>query len=215
VIFLRFALLFLLFSIAQAQNIAEGCKDSGKPTWSRQLLELTPECETRIPSPDRRKVLLMKSNGEIAVSLAKGSFEAVHYRVQPPAMVSWAPNSEAFFINDGEGSGLSSTLRFFRISNGAVIRDDSLLHMAVALFRKKIGCHSSAADPNVWGFGWSRDAKQVFLLVQATVNESCGEPATFISLVVNVADGSVVEQLTAKQTKQRFRSLLFPGLFSK
>jgi hypothetical protein len=49
--------------------------------------------------------------------------------------------------------------------------------------------------------------------VQATVNESCGPQGTFIVLVASVADGSVIEQLTEKQAKKRFRSLLFPELF--
>jgi|ERR1700724_3342644 len=203
------ALLVSLATVARAD-----CEDTGKPAWSKQLLELDADCETRIISPDGRKILIMKSDGDLGLSdTKKRSFEPVSYRVEPPAMASWAPHSQAFFIDDGEGSGLSSTFRLFRIHDAHVTRDDSFHQAAVRRFRKTIGCPSTAADPNVYGFGWSSDGKQVFLLVQATVNEPCGEPASFIVLIASVADGSVIEQLTERQTKKRFRSLLFPELF--
>ncbi len=212
VLYLLLVLLLPLGLVARA----ESCKDDGKPAWSKQLRNLDPDCEAKITSPDGRKTLRMSVHGDISLSLAHGkSFTAVGYRVEPPAMASWAPDSAAFFINDGEGSGISSTFRFFRIENTHTVQVDSIGQTAVRLFRKKIGCSFTAVDPNVWGFGWSSNGKQVFLLVQATVNEPCGEPATYICLIVNVADGSVVEQLTEKQTEHRFRSLLFPELFAK
>jgi len=190
------------------------CKDTGKPAWSKQLLELVADCETRILSPDGQKTLRLKGNGDLSLSPAKGGpFETVNYKVELPAMASWAPDSETFFLDDGEGSGMSSIFRFFRIHDGHVTRDDSFHQIAVRRFRKTIGCPSSAADPNVYGFGWSADGKTVFLLVQATVNESCGRQGAFIVLIARVTNGSVIEQLTEKQTKKRFRSLLFPELF--
>lgn len=203
------SLLVSLGSVARAD-----CKDTGQPTWSKQLLELNADCETRIISPDGQKILLMKGNGDLSLSSANGRpFKTVNYKVEPPAMASWSPDSEAFFVDDGEGSGMSSTFRLFRIHDAHVTPDGSFHQIAVRRFRRTIGCPSSAVDPNVYGFGWSSDGKQVFLLVQATVNEPCGEPASFIVLIASVADGSVIEQLTEKQTKKRFRSLLFPELF--
>ena len=212
---LTYLLLALLFSFGATAN-AQNCKYAGKPAWSKQLLFLVPDCETKITSPDGKKILRMNADGDLALSFTDGkSFNPVGYRVEPPAMASWAFNSSAFFINDGEGSGLSSTFRLFRIKNTHIIQDDSIGQTAVKLYRKKIGCRPFAADPNVYGFGWSPDGKQVFLFVQATVNESCGNAESFIVLIVNVAEGSVIEQLTKKQTEQRFRSLLFPELFAK
>jgi hypothetical protein len=204
--------LFLAFGMVAH---AEDCVQS-KNSYFKQLSDLTPDCETRITSPDGQKVLFMKADGDLELSFTKGkSFEAVGYRVEPPAMASWAPNSKAFIINDGEGSGMSSTFRLFRVDNAHVTQVDLVHQTAVSRFRKKIRCPSSAADPNVWGIGWSSDGKQIFLLVQATVNESCGGQDAFIGLIVSVADGSVTEQLTKNQTKQRFRSLLPDEFYAK
>ena len=210
-----FLFLVLSFGIAHAQQ-NKTCAGAGSAAWSEQVRDLMDDCETKIISPDGQKTLLMKRNGELSLSSSKGQpFKAVGYTVEPPAMVSWAPHSAAFFIDDGQGSGLWSKFRLFRIENGHVSRDDSIDQTAVRPFREKIGCSSSAADPSVWGFGWSSDGKQVFLLVQATVNEPCGEQGTFIVLIVNLADSSVIEQLTEKQTKKRFRSLLPDEFFAK
>jgi hypothetical protein len=212
---LTYFLLVLIFAFGTVAY-AENCTYAGTHAWSNQLLNLVPGCETRTTSPDGQKILRMNARGRLLLSLPEGKpFEPVGYKVEPPAMASWAPDSTAFFINDGEGSGMSSKFRLFKINARHVILDDSIGKTAVRLFRQNIGCPSSTANPNVYGFGWSSDGKQVFLLVQATVNDSCGEPGTFLSLIVNVGDGSIREQLTEKKTEQRFRSLLFPELFKK
>jgi hypothetical protein len=210
-----FLFLVLSFGIAHAQQ-NKTCAGAGSAAWSKQVRSLLADCETRIMSPDGQETLLMKGNGKLSLSSTKGGpLKAVGYTVEPPAMVSWAPNSSAFFIDDGQGSGMWSKFRLFRIENGHVTRDDSIDQTAVRRFREKVRCPPSASDPSVWGFGWSSDGKQVFLLVQATVNEPCGEQGTFIVLIVNLADSSVIEQLTEKQTKKRFRSLLPDEVFAK
>jgi hypothetical protein len=204
--------LFLAFGMVAH---AEDCVQP-ENSYFKQLHDLTPDCETRITSPDGQKVLVMKPGGDLKISFTRGaSFEPVGYRVEPPAMASWAPDSKAFIINDGEGSGMSSTFRLFRADSTHVTQIGSVHQSAVSRFRKAIPCPSSAADPNVWGIGWSSDGKQIFLLVQATVNESCGGQDAFIGLIVSVAEGSVIEQLTKKQTKQRFRSLLPDEFYAK
>jgi hypothetical protein len=201
--------LSLVFGIAAH---AEDCVQT-KNSYFKQLNDLMADCEARMSSPDGQKVLLMRSGGNLELSFTGGqSFAPVGYRVEPPAMASWAPDSKAFIINDGEGSGMSSTFRLFRIDGARVIQVDSVHQAAVSLFRKTIRCPSSAVDPNVWGIGWSSDGQQLFLLVQATVNKSCGGQDAFIGLIVRSTDGSVIEQLTKKQTKKRFRSFL-PDVF--
>jgi hypothetical protein len=101
---LLLALLVSFATLARAD-----CKDTGKPVWSKQVLDIVADCETRIISPDRRTILIMKSDGDLGISDAKGkSLKAIGYRVEPPAMASWSPDSKAFFINNGEGSGMAS-----------------------------------------------------------------------------------------------------------
>jgi hypothetical protein len=207
-------LLFVLLAAQMSSAQARGCNGSGAD-WNKYAHNLTADCPAKLTAPDGKKTLRVNSDGRFQLSFTRnGPSRAIGYSVEPPAMASWAPNSEAFFINDGEGSGMSSVFRLFRIKDGRAVRDDSIERIAVKRFRKVIGCATAATDPNVWGFGWSADGKQVFLLVQATVNGPCGKQGGFITLIVNLANVSVVEEPSEKQTEQRFRTLLFPELFS-
>ncbi len=57
--------------------------------------------------------------------------------VVPPAMLSWSLRSDAFFINDGEGSGISSVLRLFRVAAYGVTEDPTIHKGALSRFRIK------------------------------------------------------------------------------
>ncbi|HBB97916.1 MAG TPA: hypothetical protein DC054_21250 [Blastocatellia bacterium] len=130
-------------------------------------------------------------------------------------MVSWSPRSDAFFINDGEGSGMTSTFRLFKIGPKRIYEDNATEKAAVSLYRLRTGCNRSALDPDVWGFGWDDGGSKIYLLVQATVHEPCGPPYGFISLVVRTSDGKILEALSETQTKERFGSLLPSSLFTE
>jgi hypothetical protein len=136
-------------------------------------------------------------------------------RVEPPAMFSWSPQSDAFFINDGEGSGMSSTFRLFRIKGRRFYEDKSIERAAVSLYRRRTRCGSSAVNPNVYGFGWGNDGRRIYLLVQPTVDESCGRLDEFISLVIRTSDGKILETLSRDETRQRFSTVLPPSLFKE
>jgi len=129
-------------------------------------------------------------------------------------MISWSPRSDVFFVNDGEGSGMTSTFRLFRIKGSQIYEDKSVEKAAVSLYRRRIGCSRSALDPDVWGFGWGDGGKQIYLLVQATVHEPCGPPYGFVSLIVQTTNGRILETLSEAQTKERFGSLLPSSLFA-
>jgi hypothetical protein len=128
-------------------------------------------------------------------------------------MFSWSPKSNAFFINDGEGSGMSSMFRLFKIKGSGVYEDKAVERAATALYRRRKLCAFSAYDPNVYGFGWDNQGSKIYLLVQATVHEPCGRQDEFISLVVRTSDGKILETLSKEEAKQRFSTVLPPSLF--
>jgi hypothetical protein len=136
-------------------------------------------------------------------------------RVEPPAMVSWSPKSDAFFVSDGEGSGMSGIFRLFRIKGSRVYEDKSVQRAAVSLYRRRTHCASAALDPDVYGFGWDNGGDKIYLLVQATVHEPCGRQDEFISLVLRTSDGKILEALSVERTKERFGSLLPSSLFTE
>jgi hypothetical protein len=197
--------------------LAQNCGLSGTAAWNQALRNVIADCPDKFVSPDGRLALRIASDGTMSLWPESGQ-EKLHWtglKLEPPAMLSWSPESNAFFLNDGEGSGMSSTFRLFRIRGATISEDKSFEQAAVSLYRHRTNCNSSAADPNVWGFGWGAQGGKIFLLVQPTANESCGRPDDFISLIVRTSDGSIAELLSKTQTKVRFGSQLPSSLFSK
>jgi hypothetical protein len=170
------------------------------------------DCGGEFPSPN--KDLLLKFDPKGRISIKRKIINLSGRRVEPPAMVSWSPRSDAFFINDGEGSGMTSTFRLFRINGTRIYEDKTIEKRAVSLYRHRTGCRRTALDPDVWGFGWDGGSK-MYLLVQPTVREPCGDLSELISLVVRTSDGKILETLSREQTKERFGSLLPSSFFAK
>jgi hypothetical protein len=189
--------------------LAQSCSLSGARSWNPALRNIVAGCPDKFVSPDGRFILQVSSEGQaslLAKSEPKPRWNGVKF--EPPAMISWSPDSSAFFLNDGDGSGMSSSFRLFRLLENRILEDASIEHAVVARYRSRTRCSSSMADPNVWGFGWNAHGDKILLLVQPTVNEPCGRPEDFISLIVRTSDGAVVETLSKKQTKAQFGALL-------
>lgn len=194
-------------------GVGQDCKYSGKAAWNDAIYYVVADCAAEFLSPNKRLLLKFSPDGRMSIN-----GKVIHLRgrrVEPPAMVSWSPRSDAFFVNDGEGSGMTSGFRLFRIKGTQIYEDKAVQKAAVSLYRQRTACNRSALDPDVWGFGWGDGAKNIYLLVQATVHQPCGEPYGFISLVVRTSDGKILETLSEKQTKERFASLLPSSLFVK
>ncbi len=211
---IAFLLMFSLAGFLNAAFAADGCALSGTSEWSKQLGSAMPDCDNRFTSPNGNLLLRIDAKGKILVSeVASGrQLQTRSHAVQPPAMVSWSPRSDAFFIDDGEESGMASTFRLFRVKGNRVVEDGAIERKAVKLYRSLAKCSSAAVDPNVWGFGWSPQATRFYLLVQATVNDPCGQPKNFISMTVKLSDDSVSEQLSAARTRRKFQQFLPQGL---
>ena len=208
-------LLFLLVvrGLVCTNALAQNCAYSEMAAWNPEIRNVVAGCTAVFSSPDRRSSLRIASDGIMSIDS-----DQIHWRgpqLEPPAMVSWSPSSNVFFVNDGEGSGLSSSFRFFRLNRTEVFEEKSIGLAIISMFRRRMHCSAQTADPNVWGFGWGSEGGTVFLLIQPTVNNSCGRPDEFISAVVRISDGGIQETLTKRQTRVRFGPQLPSSLFSK
>ena len=215
---LVFAWVFaMLLGTGCSTVVAQNCGHSGTAAWNPALRNVIADCPNKFVSPDKSLALRIASDGTMSL-WAESRQEMLQWKspkLEPPSMLSWSPESNAFFLNDGEGSGMSSSFRLFRIKGAIVSEDKSFERAAVSLYRRGTHCSSSAANPNVWGFGWNAQGGKIFLLIQPTANESCGRPDDFISLVVRTSNGSIVESLSKTQTKVRFGSQVPSSLFGK
>lgn len=207
-------LISLVVATAEVQIAMAACTPSGEPwPWNRSLRSV---CfnerihKNVILSPDRAK--------RIEVEEGKGYTLIVNGRaagwpnygryVVLPIVFSWSPNSDAFFVNDGEGSGMNSVLRVFRLKDsGAAEVPDISKHLATA-FRKDVGCPATAADPTVTGIGWSKEGAEILAFAQATVDQSCGAQGDLRGAVLNSKTGAIERLYSEAQARRIFRDLL-------
>ena len=200
----------LAVAAVSGDTTRSGCTYSGARAWSDQTRYLVADCPLQLPSPSGAFSLRIGADGRLSVWSKSGkALKSTGVRkIEPPAMVTWSPASDAFVVDDGEGSGLSSKLVLFRIGKDGVASDLSVNRQAVSWFRSVTRCPRHAADPNVWGVGWSPRGEKLFIFIQPTVNEPCGDPSSYAGMVVKTSTGKVLKTLTMKQTKQSFGSLV-------
>src|SRR3954463_13945974 len=115
---IQMLVLVIMCAANSSESFAQRCKSSGKSTWTEAVYYVDADCTSEFPSPNRHLALKFAANG--AMSIARKTIHLRGPNIEPPAMVSWSPNSDAFLVNDGEGSGMTSTFRFFRIRGNGV-----------------------------------------------------------------------------------------------
>src|SRR6266850_2013687 len=142
----------MIGAIFCAVAFAQDCKNSAATAWNESVRYVTPGCAAEFPSPDHQLLLKFTTDGTMSIKRLKIRLSE-GLRV-PTIMVSWSPKSDAFFVNDGEGSGMTSTFRLFRITSSTVFEDKAVEKATVALYRRRTHCSGRTLDPDVWGFGW-------------------------------------------------------------
>ncbi len=206
----------LAFGASSPGLRAQECVPGGSPSSFPGLKDIISRCRYEFPAPDGMTLVRVDESGRLSVRSPDNSVTALP-RVEPPAMISWSPSSRAFLVNDGKSSGQVSVFRLFRMQAPATVNEDSQVAAnAISRFRRERRCAATAADPHVWGFGWSADGSQVYLLVQAGIHEPCGQASDFVTMTVRLSDDAIVEQFSESATKnnRRFRALLPAELFS-
>jgi hypothetical protein len=188
---------------------AQTCPSSKAPGWSEQLRQLYADCSNSVHSPDG--AIVFQIGPEERIRLLNGGHPlstSGDERLTLPAVISWSPLSTSFFLNDGNGSGLSSQLRLFRIAASTVKESNKVNGLVTQIYRDRNRCNRSSDNPNVYGIGWSVDGKLLYVIAQATVNAPCGNPSDYLGFVVNVNTYEVERTLSAEQTKAEFGQLL-------
>ena len=205
-------LLLVAGLLSCSRGLTQDCALSGTVAWSKQVTSVVSGCDLKSTSPDGKSTVEIDAEGRLHLLEPGRDAKTLPYTIEPPAMLSWSPKSDTFFINDGQGSGMWSLLRVYRLRTDSVAVDTTVEREAVKLFRGERKCDTAASDPSVWGIGWSDNGTLLYLLIQATVNEPCGESGAFIGATVNIATGKIVHHLSESQAQHEFRKLLPPEL---
>jgi len=181
--------------------------------WSPQINRecLTDDVQWNFfPSPDKAKTIVASKDGfSVTVDGTRVFWPEGKEISASGSEVSWSPTSEAFFINDGNGSGLDGwTLKVYTISGRQIVNHTLPNTEIIRRFRMDLRCAEDAVDPNVRGIGWSKSGAHLYAFAQTTVNQPCGEPGDFRGFVVSVSRGELLRFYSEVQTRNHFRHLL-------
>lgn len=173
-------------------------------------------CATmRLVAPDGARTLVLAPDAaeRVEIRLSAGWLNQIALgEGEVPMAASWAPDSRAFYINDGEGSGQHSAFRLFRTPrDGAPDETSAPYRNAISAFRSRFGCpESDAHDTEVRGIGWSSDGRLVHLLVEPAIHEPCRGADRQMVMSARVADGEIVQVYDTAEGRRRFAGLLPP-----
>lgn len=205
-------LIFLLFCttlVVPIRGEAQTCPSSEAPGWSKELRQLYADCSNSVASPNGSAIFQAGPAERLSV-VSGGRLLALigNQQLGLPSVISWSPSSTEFFLNDGNGSGLSSRLRLFHVLALTVKEEDSVDEAIAKVYRERNGCNSSSNNPNVYGVGWSADGKILYAIAQSTVNAPCGEPTRYLGFIVNTETSRINQVLAAQQFKSEYGRFL-------
>jgi RHS repeat-associated protein len=210
--------LTILLGLATATAVTPQCSESGLRLFkTAQASSACLDDVVRVnhfKSPDGKKTLLVDRNGfRLLAEEGKALRWPSPLEFDGPVEVAWSPDSKAFFVNEGHGSGLDGwTVRIFRILHGSVVASKDLNRPLATSFKSLLNCGPRATNPNIKGVGWSRRGTRVFLVIQPTVHASCGTQGTFRGAIVDVDSGSAGELYSQRDAIRLFGAALAPEM---
>ena len=114
----------------------------------------------------RNGVVALKSAGKLVVA-----------GLEQPTVLLWNPDSSGFVVNDSEGSGQVSRLRYFRRTARGWVESRSLNQTASALYRKRYDCRAGAKSyTNVSGWDWRGSGRLRAIVQEGVHSEGCLQP---------------------------------------
>lgn len=143
---------------------------------SHERIPLSQHCALDLPAPDHRMRVSAQPDpsGNGIVLRAGGLFIR---RVGQPVTFLWNPWSTGFLLNDGEGSGQVSRLRYF-VKQGRRWRESRALdRTATTLYKRTYDCRGGDASyVNVSGWDWVSSNRLRVIVQEGVHSAGCLQP---------------------------------------
>ena len=187
-------LLFCLYLLAG--GVPKIAAEEG--TWSKQAFSVPRQRAFRIPSPDRKKTVLVQEM-MLAVTEAGVPVPGIEgYTIVLPAEIAWAPDSKAFVLTANEGGPDEAwyvtvyMLEFDRVNYYDVTAE------AAGRFKERFACLASD-EPNFGAIKWLKESKNLLLAAEVPSRASCSEKIAPWGYIVEVPSGKVLSELAPKK----------------
>lgn len=166
---------------------------------SRERVPLSVDCMVAIPSPDGHLTVRAASRDQDAIVLTVADGFVITGLEQPTTFL-WNPNSSAFLLNDSEGSGQTSHLRYF-YKDGPTWRESRALAVAAnRLYRRRFDCRAGRKSyTNTSGWNWTRSGLLRIIVQEGVHSEGCLQPHHDRNVLFEVIGDPVTGQVTSSR----------------
>lgn len=200
-------LLFLMAGYGSQASAEEG-------TWSKQAFSVPRQRAFKVPSPDRKKTVLVQEM-ILAVTEAGMPVPGIEgYTIVLPAEIAWAPDSKAFVLTANEGGQDEAwyvtvyMLEYDRLNYYDVTAE------AAGRFRESVKC-LGAEEPNFGAIKWLKESKNLLLVAEAPARASCSDKNARWGYIVEVPSGKVLSELDPKKLLDDWGEYLGPRIVKK
>jgi hypothetical protein len=200
-------LLFLMAGYGSQASAEEGA-------WSKQSFSVPRQRAFKVPSPDRKKTVLVQEL-MLAVTDAGMPVPGIEgYTLVLPAEIAWAPDSKAFVLTANEGGQDDAwyvtvyMLEYDRVNYYDVTAE------AAGRFRESVKC-LGADEPNFGAIKWLKESKNLLLVAEVPARASCSDTKAYWGYIVEVPSGKVLSELEPKKLQDDWGEYLGPRIVKK
>lgn len=202
--------LILLFLMTGSENPAS----AEEGVWSKQAFSVPRQRAFKVPSPDRKKTVLVQDM-MLAVTDAGAPVPGIEgYTIMLPAEIAWAPDSKAFVLTANEGGQDEAwyvtvyVLEYDRVNYYDVTAE------AAGRFRERFAC-PAGDEPNIGAIKWLKESKNLLLVADVSARASCSDKYARWGYIVEVPSGKVLSELDSKKLQDDWGEYLGPRAVKK
>lgn len=191
--------------------IATGCSDAKAPVAERVSSGTLLEAPTAsVPSPNGGMTLLYGGEANPTLTLSAGFLRRSDVgRIQPVSRMSWAPNSNRFYVNDS-GSASWSRLRVWNINARAQATEvPAISQAAVTELARRNGCaQPDETEYTTHGMGWDKRGEQIYVLAQVRREVNCKYGGVeYVITLIDARNGDVLAVEQGAAARRRWPTL--------
>lgn len=200
-------LLFLMAGCGSQASAEEG-------TWSKQAFSMPRQRAFKVPSPDRKKTVLVREM-MLAVTDAGAPVPGIEgYTIMLPAEIAWAPDSKAFVLTANEGGQDGAWYVTVYILEYDRVNYYDVTAEAAGRFKERFVCLAND-EPNIGAIKWLKESKNLLLVAEAPARASCSDKKAYWGYIVEVPSGKVLSELDPKKLQDDWGEYLGPRIVKK
>ena len=212
VVNIRTLILLTMLSPMLAGPAATASAEEG--LWSKQAFSIPRQRAFKVPSPDRKKTVLINDLSLVVIDSGAAVPGIEGYTLLLPAEIAWAADSKAFVITSNEGGAGEEAwfvtvymleydrVKYFDVTSEAADR-----------FKEQSKC-PDAGEPHFGAVKWTKESKNLLIVAEVPERASCTAAGTFRGYIIEVPSGKVLNELAPKKLSEDWGEYLGPR-FSK